>query len=165
MDHLWIIILVIGAIVSITQKNQEKRRRTATEEGEEPSFDPRREWERRIRELLGEPAPAPAESEQQATPRTMTPKTDRRDDSLPPPHATMKSALQQQTATAAQRPHKSTATIKKTQPSPKSSTAPANDRLSGNGGRAQGAGNIIDDFDLERAVIYSEILKPKFEEY
>ena len=163
MDHLWIIILVIGAIVSITQKNQEKRRRTVTEDGEEPSFDPQREWERRIRELLGEPEPAPAEPERQAIPHTMPPQTDRRD-SLPPPHSAMQSALQQ--PATAQRPHRSTAAaIKKTQPSPKSPIAPNIDRTSGNGGRAQGAGNIMDDFDLERAVVYSEILKPKFEEY
>ena len=52
MDNIWIFLVIIGAVISIAQKNQQKQRNA--ESGEEPSLDPQAELERRMREIFGE---------------------------------------------------------------------------------------------------------------
>ena len=51
MDNFWIFILIIGAVASIAQKNQQKNKPSMPEG--EPTLDPKAEWERRMREIFG----------------------------------------------------------------------------------------------------------------
>lgn len=151
MNFLWFIILVAGAVASIMQKNQE-RQRTASREDDEPAHDPRQEWERRIRRMLGETDSASDGAERPVTPQ-------------PVQHTaadTQTSARRKTTRHKQPEPVKTAPSNRKTQQQTVAATrnsAPA-DKTG-----PDGAGSITDGFDLERAVVYSEILKPKFEEY
>lgn len=131
-----------------------------------PTEDEKQEIERRIREILGEPQPqkrvvtaqpakrvAPAQS---ATPRpAVRParpkvKVQSTHTSLEQitPEISMSSHRLTQSATS-----RSTATPKKAQTAPTEVTDKSE------------LDAMIDDFSIEKAVIYSEILEPKFKEY
>ena len=103
--------------MSSMQNDRKKKRRPSTppKPAEAGETDLSQEWERRMRDVFGEP-----------------------------------------------KSHKKTAKATvdiKQQPLPTAPAEPKKTRQNADYGR------IIDEFDLERAVIYSEILKPKFEEY
>lgn len=159
MNFLWFILLVAGAVASIMQKNQERQRRTAPHEDDEPAQDPRQEWERRIRRMLGETDSAPDGAERPVTPQPV------QHTNGPARHTaadTQTSARRKAARHKQPEPVKTAPSNRKTQQQTASATrnsAPADKTC------PDGAGSITDGFDLERAVVYSEILKPKFEEY
>lgn len=147
LDNIWIFIVIIGAVISLAQKNQ---KRPKTESDNAPQPNPQEEWERQLREILAEkpqmpvaPKPASQPLEKSATP-------------------------EYKQSTPAQ-------SKKVTMPSPKNKTIirqPINAKISNNTQVAQSKPEndinierIIDDFSMEKAVIYAEILKPKYEEY
>ncbi len=164
MDFLWIIILAAGAIASIMQKNQERQRRTAPMEDDEPAHDPRQEWERRIRRMMGEPdsGPVPAEHQRPATPASVQ---------LPGRTAGHTDADRQHSAHQKATRHKhpepavTAPSNRPTQRRHTAATAPTGDSRAAGQADPDRTGKITDEFDLERAIIYSEILKPKFEDY
>ena len=135
--------------MSFAQKNKRKR---VEQQSDSPEVDPRQEWERQIRELLGEPKqaePQPAEqsapAQQSVTPKlTVSPSKSAKLDNSG--HATTKSKANHKTTAKAA--DKSIAVTTASEDAP-------NENIE----------KIIDDFSMEKAVIYAEILKPKYEEY
>ena len=153
MDNFWIFIVIIGVVISLAQKSPKK----ASSSDDTPTADPQQELERQIRELLGEkPAskPAPAEQKRAETPAP-TP--------IPTPIITPKNRVD--TATSITKPKqqskiKTVATAKAATHTNKATNKSATDDEPN-----EIIGQIIDDFTMEKAVIYAEILKPKYEEY
>ena len=144
MDNIWIFIVIIGAVISLAQKNQKK---PMTESENAPQPNPQEEWERQLREILGERPQTPAAPKPASQPieRDITP-----ENKQPAPAQSKRVAM----------------------PSPKNKTAIQQPTNANKGNEAQSKSDsdiniekIIDDFSMEKAVIYAEILKPKYEEY
>ena len=144
MDNIWIFLVIIGAVVSFAQKNQSKRqsksdKTTDAEHNDDKTLTPHEMLERRVREMLGEDTPQ----------RVPSPKV-----TLPsqPAKPASKSI---RTTTAQQRP----AAVHNTKTVQSAATTTNNQPENGQNSK------IIEEFTMEKAVIYSEILKPKFEEF
>ena len=144
MDNIWIFIVIIGAVISLAQKNQKK---PMTESENAPQPNPQEEWERQLREILGERPQMPAAPKPASQPidRSVAPEYKQ-----PAPAQSKRVAM----------------------PSPKNKTAIQQPTNANKGNEAQSKSDsdiniekIIDDFSMEKAVIYAEILKPKYEEY
>lgn len=170
MDNIWIFLVIIGAIFSFAQKNQGKRQQGSDEADEgrkgEETVNPHEMLERRVRELLGEETPKsnpmpthkPARSADTTTSSQQGANRPTLRTSVARPTMTTK---QQQTAkSAASMPQ-----AKRTQAIAMDNTIPQKAVSAQTRGRNEQIGQIIDDFSMEKAVIYSEILKPKFEEF
>lgn len=146
MDNIWIFLVIIGAVVSFAQKNQSKRqsksdKTTDAEHNDDKTLTPHEMLERRVREMLGE----------DTSQRVPSPKV-----ALPSQPAKAKPASKSIcTTTAQQRP----ATAHNTKTAQATATATNNQPENGQNSK------IIEEFTMEKAVIYSEILKPKFEEF
>ncbi len=168
MDNLWIFIVIVGAVISLVQKNA----KNSTDEGEKaPNPNPQEEWERQLRELLGEgktaksPSPTTLQGSDSPTPRPISPKpatvaTPRR----VAPIAPAQTAKRVEYA-AAVKPHKQANRVageqaKVVAKENKAIANPSTYEMSN-----ENIGQILDDFTMEKAVIYAEILKPKYEEY
>ena len=150
--------------MSSMQNDRKKKRRlsTPTKPAEAGETDLSQEWERRMRDVFGEQHPLTPPVPKGSERRTAAP--NRGTDT----EQTLAQAMARQSVSAEraaiQKPksHKKTAKATvdiKQQPLPTAPAEPKKTRQNADYGR------IIDEFDLERAVIYSEILKPKFEEY
>ena len=139
MDIFWVFILFFGIIVSIGQKAS-KKQAAADEEGE-PAPMSEQEMERRIREILeGKPIPQkPAPQPVVSTPTVSPIKK----------VSTHKKQLFAPTPTAAK-------TIKH----PKKENPIKQTEI-----KSREIGQIVEDFTIEKAVIYSEIMNPKYKEY
>lgn len=170
MDNIWIFLVIIGAVFSFAQKNQSKRQGsdTPTEDnnGEEP-INPHEMMERRLRELLGEQQPKRVPTPTVAPTTATAPTTTVRQAQNKPTYGTlasrpMSSAAQHKNATQSPSAAQYKSQIAKAtsnsiaRPSVKPAHANANNEQ---------IGQILKDFSMDKAVIYSEILKPKFEEY
>ena len=167
MDNIWIFLVIIGAIFSFAQKNQSKRQGSdAPNEGNnnEGPVTPHEMMERRLHELLGEEqtkrVPTPASAPTSTTPTA-------RQGKIKPIHGTLDS----RPTVATSQQNKATQTLSvaqyKAQQEKTTNNKPSSPNIkpahaSTNNGQI---GQIIDDFSMEKAVIYSEILKPKFEEF
>ena len=162
MDNFWLILLIFGAISIFSRKN-EKQSRTpqADAEGGNQGEHIPTEWERRIRELLGEenssnvPQSTPSTATQPINPskRVHTPTTIKRKEvnntsQMAQNRATTGKSAMTQTAVNRQKTH---FTI----------TDKIKEGEIGSKGEIE---TILEDFSMEKAVIYSEILKPKYEE-
>lgn len=175
MDNIWIFLVIIGAIFSFAQKNQGKRQQGSDEayeghEGEE-TVNPHEMLERRVRELLGEDSPKsnpmpthkPARSADTTTSSQQGANRPTLRTSVARPTMTTK---QQQTAksAASMTPYRSQ--TKQAQAiALDGNTIPQKAVSAQTRGHNEQIGQIIDDFSMQKAVIYSEILKPKFEEF
>ena len=139
MDIFWVFILFFGIIVSIGQKAS-KKQAAADEEGE-PAPMSEQEMERRIREILeGKPIPQkPAPQPAVSTPAVSPIK---------------------KVSTPKKQHHTPTSTATKTIKHPKKED-PIKQTEIKNGE----IGQIVEDFTIEKAVIYSEIMNPKYKEY
>lgn len=170
MDNIWIFLVIIGAVFSFAQKNQSKRQGSDTptegNNGEEPVTS-HEMMERRLRELLGEEQPKRVPTPNAAPIPATTPTTTARQGNIRPTQDTL-----------ASRPISATAQYKNTQQSPSAAqykpqqAKATNNNISRSNVKPAHAsanneqiGQIINDFSMEKAVIYSEILKPKFEEF
>lgn len=162
MDNFWLILLIFGAISIFSRKN-EKQSRTpeADAEGGNQGEHIPTEWERRIRELLGEenssnvPQSTPSTATQPINPsKTVhTPTTIKRKEvnntsQLAQNRATTGKSAMTQTTVNRQKAH---------------STIPDKIKEGEIGSKGE-IETILEDFSMEKAVIYSEILKPKYEE-
>ncbi|MBQ8545258.1 MAG: hypothetical protein IJ434_08930 [Alistipes sp.] len=159
MGSFWIFFLFMGIVALVKRKEMASQEDTTPQNTPTgaPTKDEKQEIERRIREILGEPQPekrvAPAQS---ATPRpAVRParpkvKVQSTHTSLEQitPEISMSSHRLTQSATS-----RSTAIPKKAQTAPTEVTDKSE------------LDAMIDDFSIEKAVIYSEILEPKFKEY
>ena len=144
MDNIWIFIVIIGAVISLAQKNQKK---PMPKSENAPQPNPQEEWERQLREILGDRPQMPAAPKPASQPidRSVAPEYKQ-----PAPAQSKRVAM----------------------PSPKNKTAIQQPTNANKGNEAQSKSDsdiniekIIDDFSMEKAVIYAEILKPKYEEY
>ena len=139
MNGFWIFLIIAGVITTFARK-EDKARRSRSKGLNNTSEDPKAEIERQLRELFGEEAipqsvPKPAKSPITAT-KTTAPTV----------------ARQAGTAHLASKRHIAVAANNQEATNDTSTEKPK-------------IAEIIDNFSMEKAVIYSEILKPKFEEY
>ena len=173
LDNIWILVVIIGAVISIAQKNQQRQRNVGP--NDDPTLDPQAELERRMREIFGEITPSESETAD-AAPTTTVQQVEQMERPVNPQQA--------QAATTTMRANTYSSTIQKpnytTKPSFGSVTAQNSAKAAINKANktmqsdlikdgditAQNSeiNKIIDDFTMEKAVIYSEILRPKFEE-
>ena len=146
MDNIWIFIVIIGAVISLAQKNQKK---PMTESENAPQPNPQEEWERQLREILGERPQTPAAPKPASQPieRDITP-----ENKQPTPLQSKRVVtLLPKSKTTIQQP------INAKKEKAQEAQAKSEGEINIEG--------IIDDFSMEKAVIYAEILKPKYEEY
>ena len=156
LDNFWIFVIIIGAVISIAQKNQQKQRKA--DSNEESSLDPQAELERRMREIFGEskrveqtaenkpiPAPKPA-------PKPM--------DIQPKP---MRTASQSAASGSPAKGYNIAANKSANKVSGQSK--PIDPIKDGDITAKSEIDEIIEDFTMEKALIYSEIIRPKFDEF
>ena len=167
MDNIWIFLVIIGAVISMVQKNQQKNR--PTEQNSDPTLDPQAEWERRMREIFGEqksttPAPeqipTPTATQTQvleSSPTISTPTTN----SAVKPKMSRNANKSKATSNISTATHLKANTANRGTNRAKSSDPIKAGDITAQKGEISG---IIEDFTMEKAVIYSEILRPKFEE-
>lgn len=141
MSNLWIFIIIIGAVISLVQKQQAKQQRNHPANGE-PT--PQAELERQLREFVfGEKPTSNTPTQSASIPQHNTQPTT----ATRPQFAAEFAAKRQNIAP---KPHNTA----------KDSTIEVEEL-----GENTTAGRILNDFSMEKAVIYSEILKPKWEEF
>lgn len=168
MDYFWVMLLIFGAIVSLGQKSQKGKKADEAEE-----LDPNEEWERRLREILQQDQPTPkTEASETTTPHTL-PQQPQTISSQPRKVATQTHgsvsqprSVTPQSRTAPTPLHKSASTHYGSGQHTHTSASPS--QLKGATAMAEQGGDfdrMIDNFTIEKAVIYAEILKPKYEEY
>lgn len=155
MDTFWVIpLLIFGAIVSIGQKAG-KKASSKQEESDAMPTPEHEDIERRIREILeGKATPA-----NRPTPRASSVPTTTMEQTMQPP-------IYRTSATTS---HKVTLPkpAKSAQKTQKKSVAKKDevDPIKQSEIKRSEIGRIIDDFSVEKATIYAEIMKPKYEEY
>lgn len=177
MDNFWIIIIIIGAVISLSQKNQKK---TPAESDDTPQPNPQQEWERRLREIMEEhktsnpssPAqPRPAGGSTRTLEQTVTPIPNTKPQMKMRPKHSPTEANRRVADNISHSAHPST--IKQANRGEVASTIGNKDNTANNNVKATptkhesdfSIDRILDDFSIEKAVIYAEILKPKHEEY
>ena len=162
MDNFWLILLIFGAISIFSRKNEKQSHAPeADAEGGNQGEHIPTEWERRIRELLGEenssnvPQSTPSTAAQPInsskrvhTPTTIKCKEVNNTSQLAQNRATTGKSAMTQTTVNRQKAH---------------STTPDKIKEGEIGSKGE-IETILEDFSMEKAVIYSEILKPKYEE-
>lgn len=175
MDNIWIFLVIIGTIFSFAQKNQGKRQQGSDEADEgrkgEETVNPHEMLERRVRELLGEETPKsnPMPTHKPARSADTTTSSQQGANRPMPRTSVSRSTMttkQQQTAKSAASMTQYRSQTKQAQAiALDGNTTPQKAVSAQQKGRNEQIGQIIDDFSMQKAVIYSEILKPKFEEF
>ncbi len=183
MDNIWIILLIVGAVISLTQKNTKRRPQTDSDEEQ-----PRDVLQKHLEEIFGRGAEHPAAPRPTAMPMPQPPvrkpSAESADTAPAARPKTQDTAPRQQTAepkkhirstaetSARDMSHRNQAMAQATrrQQQQKPSAIQTQQLRKGSAETpAHHSDNelerIIEEFDMERAVIYSEILKPKYEEY
>lgn len=183
MDNIWIILLIVGAVISLTQKNTKRRPQTDSDEEQ-----PRDVLQKHLEEIFGRGAEHPAAPRPSAMPMPQPPvrkpSAETADTAPAARPKTQDTAPRQQTAepkkhirstaetSARDTSHRNQAMAQATRRQ-QQQKPPAIEQQQLRKGSAQTPAHhsdnelerIIEEFDMERAVIYSEILKPKYEEY
>lgn len=183
MDNIWIILLIVGAVISLTQKNTKRRPQTDSDEEQ-----PRDVLQKHLEEIFGRGAEHPAAPRPTAMPMPQPPvrkpSAESADTAPAARPKTQDTAPRQQTAepkkhirstaetSARDTSHRNQAMAQATRRQ-QQQKPPAIEQQQLRKSSAQTPAHhsdnelerIIEEFDMERAVIYSEILKPKYEEY
>lgn len=137
---IWVVLIILGAITNAIHKRTTKETKEAQEPTAEPSQRP---------VVIRVPAPAPAPEARSIESESL--------ESL----ESLETNWQRKPFKRPTKPFKATQARKKqaTQPltrlQPKSKVEPQQEETH----------ELMRNFDLERAVVYSEILKPKYQEY
>ena len=171
MGSFWIFFLFLG-IVALVKRNEIANESKKNQSEQPPVEDIRREFERRLKELRGEIPPQGSAQPMQrgtmphptlqrpAVPRPVAPRPATAQSAMPrtttarparpsvQPNAQTQQAAQQGSAI---RPSNNTAQNNQHQPN---ATAPKSE-----------VERMVEDFSIEKAVIYSEILEPKFKQF
>lgn len=159
MDIFWVFIIIFGIVVSIGQKANKQQ---APTDDSEPTLTPEQEMERKIRELLeGKSAPSakPTPSANPAPTAQSTPSSEATIATrTKTKRETHNSILTTKSAKKATLSHKTSAT-------PKASSVEENSPIKAKEIKRGEIGQIVEDFTIDKAVIYAEIMKPKYEEY
>lgn len=159
MDIFWIFILLFGVIVSIGQKAN-KQQAPTSEEGE-PTLSPEEDMERRIRELL---EGKPAHKAPKPSPKPINTPTPTYSEGSTTPQPSAQSVTPQKVA-APTRPATTPSHVKKSANSAPAKANKINNTIKRGEIKQSEIGRIIDDFTIEKATIYAEIMRPKHEEY
>lgn len=160
MDIFWVFILIFGVIVSIGQKASKQQ--APTDEESEPTLSPEEEMERRIRELLeGKQTPPKATPPVQPTTKPAAPQKS----FTPAPAATPQRAAVPQRVATPTRPSAPPARATKSATKASTRTNKITDPIKQSEIKQSEIGRIIDDFTIEKATIYAEIMNPKYKEY
>lgn len=167
MDNLWIFIVIIGAVISLSQKSHKK---ASTESDNPTPPNPQEEWERQLRELLGdkEPhtpkrsAPSPTVSPSE---RTTIPKQDIHPTSCEDRRVVKRTPQPPEVLLEVQASRATSFAEQKAATKPKTNANGNLTRKAAPDNQGNDIDKIIEDFSMEKAVIYAEILKPKYEEY
>ncbi|MBQ2373663.1 MAG: hypothetical protein II299_00945 [Alistipes sp.] len=150
MGSFWWIFLIMGVFAFL------KRKEGVPEEGtsapQAPSDEEKQDIDRRIREILGEPQPAKrvVPTYPKTSPK-MTPQPQR---SYAPRATVQSGASKPDTTTMTSGTNRVVASPKKSGATTSQSVPTKTEQES-----------VVDDFSLEKAVIYAEILEPKYKEY
>lgn len=156
MGSFWLVLLFMG--IAALVKRHEAVAEGKTNTSGAPTNDEQEEIQRRIREILGELQPA---TERNATPRPAAERrvvaqkqpSQQRRTKTPKPQS---GATSHQISTSLHSRIEAKPSASKSQPQPTTSNpTPAKSEVE----------NIVEDFSLEKAVIYAEILEPKYKEY
>ena len=164
MDNFWLYIIIFGAIISFVQK---MGKQNVPQDDSEPQIPTEEDIKRQLRELLGDnPAQQKQGSEQPKSTATH-PKASTHSDVKP-----------QSTATNAHPKRSITPPVDKvsihTMPKAQksapvknlNSTSPTSlPKATPTEEPTSNIEAVLEDFTMEKAVIYAEILKPKYEEY
>ena len=162
MDNFWLILLIFGAISIFSRKNEKQSHAPeADAEGGNQGEHIPTEWERRIRELLGEEnsSNVPQSSQNTATQPINSSKTVHTPTTIKRKEVDNISQLAQNRATTGK--SAMTQTTINRQKTHSTISDKIKDGEIGSKGEIE---TILEDFSMEKAVIYSEILKPKYEE-
>lgn len=160
MDIFWVFILIFGVIVSIGQKASKQQ--APTDEESEPTLSPEEEMERRIRELLeGKQTPPKATPPVQPAAKPAAPQKS----FTPAPAATPQRAAAPQRVATPTRPSAIPARATKSATKASTRTNKTTDPIKKGEIKQGEIGRIIDDFTIEKATIYAEIMNPKYKEY
>lgn len=168
MDNFWIFIVIIGAVISLAQKGQKQ---APTESDDTTQPNPQQEWERRIREIMNEQKGSAHPQDRKATTPTQRPQTPHlpRPTVTPTPRVARADNSGERVVTLATTPK-----MRMYVPKQESFNTPTNNHKPTTSesnkmldAKEEGSNidAILDDFSMEKAVIYAEILKPKYEEY
>lgn len=150
--------------MSVSQKDQKKRHGTASDNEDTPAPDRREEWNRRMRDIFGDLPTAPPVPTAPHYPQPVGTQ------GIDPDHPLARAA-KRESAAAEKVTAERVAAAPKSQKHKAAAKTVGSDKAQVRPAESESAvvntdyGRMIDEFDLERAVIYSEILKPKFEEY
>lgn len=138
MNEFWIFLVIAGIIISFANKNDKRSKKGKDTKTVSPyDENPRAEIERQLRELLRKDATA--HNNPQQVNYTIKPSSENIN-AKPKANST-------------------------TPPKPKAPHPAVASERSDNSLEDAQISKIIDDFSMEKAVIYAEILKPKYEEY
>lgn len=162
MDNFWLILLIFGAISIFSRKNEKRSHAPeADAEGGNQGEHIPTEWERRIRELLGEEnsSNVPQSSQNTATQPINSSKTVHTPTTIKRKEVDNTSQLAQNRATTGK------SAMTQTTINRQKTHSTISDKIKeGEIGSKGEIETILEDFSMEKAVIYSEILKPKYEE-
>lgn len=136
MSEFWIFLAIAGAIITFAKRENKGRRRKQGDATSIPQSTPQTDLERQLKELFGEETT----TTQQSVPKFVTP-------------LVIKPAEQTPTSSPYKKP------IAKQESKPAIAEDKSKEESNNN------ITEILDDFTMEKAVIYAEILRPKFEEY
>lgn len=168
MGSFWIFFLFMGIVALVKRKEMASQEDTPPQNTPTgaPTEDEKQEIERRIREILGEPQPQKRVVTAQPAKRVAPAQS-------APPRPAVRPARPkvkvQSTHTSLEQitPEISMSSHRLTQPTPSRNTASSRKQQNPTteiAGKSE-LDAMIDDFSIEKAVIYSEILEPKFKEY
>ncbi len=157
MGSFWLVLLFMGiaALVKRHEANSESKTNTSGA----PTDSEKEEIERRIREILGEPATKaervttqPAAERRVATTQTKRTQPAKQQTT---PRIKPNTIISQHNATAVSKTNAPHSMAKNQAKTTIDTQSPTKSEIE----------NIIEDFSLEKAVIYAEILEPKYKEY
>ena len=137
MDNIWIFVVIIGAAISLIQKVQQNKQNEGSESdnNEKQYTDAKKEFERQIRRILQGEDESIKPASRSVTPSPAT-----------ATKTTPQVSLHRTKSQSSSIENKSAAST---------SSNPTSEKIE----------DILDDFSMEKAVIYSEILNPKYKEY
>ena len=135
MSEFWIFLTIAGLIITFAKKEDTARKKRGID-NHKPQDSQQADLDRQLKELFGE-------------------------ESLTTPAVNATRPIAQNTYATNYTKGK---TAKTTTPNQKPNAAESN-AIAKEEGKKSSIPTIIEDFSMEKAVIYSEILKPKYEEY
>lgn len=169
MDNIWIFLIIAGAIASFAQKGQNKRPQASGKQEDDEMKTPQESpLERRLRELIENSEGRGSTEPFGPSQGDMHPSTD---NTQPTRHVSPAQYVQPtQKRVAVNVSPQSNATNQLTEKRKQvkfttnkaHATNPIKESEIGSKSEIEA---ILDDFSMEKAVIYSEILKPKYEEF